>query len=298
MGQFVTFASDFRVPVWAKSVASAGHRALQQGGSFRAVLVLPTLEAAATYATVAALRGQLLHVKEHRVEPVVSGDDAGRCVSAICDGRYIDARLHWSAVGATVRNTTIPAASRYFDAVRLLPVALDELRAHRRIKPEVREAWDGVLDDADGLRTHARVAARPIVCIGNRSRFAETVGTWLRFPNLAHVLDSGDDVGDWFRHPTFVVDPAAQMKEWVRGLPASLVVIDGAAAWRSPLRHAFRQSPQLLLLDRRATATTNLFEQDLSDVAFRDWRPPVSEGVEAAAFDEIVVEHDEDEDLY
>lgn len=115
------------------------------------------------------------------------------------------------------------------------------------------------------------------------------------------MLDPGDGLEKWFRHPVIVADPLSPVPAWLGGCDVAAVVCDGAAAWRAPLRRTFPTAAHVLVLDRRSTAAADLVEEIIAGnpttEPFPSLPPP---GVDAWRIGErdVVAPVDDDEDLF
>jgi hypothetical protein len=222
----------------------------------RVLLGLPTTSLAAA---VIASSGMLALGRLRSQSPLnsPSGIDVGKQVSAFTGGCYVDVPLV-AADGTTARvnDTTL---ERYTDVVRRLPDGFPE-RGRRKLREPVIDAWqEAAPPGIDGARLHARVSATPIVVVGHRSALTADLEMLEEVcPTIGRLVDVGTSFDDWFRHPLIVLDPNASMPSWVPLVTASLVVCDGAAAWRSPIRRALGSAAHLTVLDRRSPAAVDL----------------------------------------
>ncbi|MGH9157112.1 MAG: hypothetical protein ACRD1K_15025 [Acidimicrobiales bacterium] len=224
----------------------------------RAIVALPTVDLAGAVAAAASAR-HLGGIRAAVPLPGVGPDDAGCRVSAFTSGAYRDATLT-VVTGETVSvgGTTL---TRYTDVVRRLPDRFPTDRPRRRLDESTVAAWSIVAGSANPYRVHARVSATPVVVIGHHRPFTADVAELGAIWPWAHdVTDCHHDIDRWFRHPVLVLEPGVVPPEWVAHVTPSLVVVVGAAAWRSPLRHALWGAPHLLLLDRRSAAAVDLVD--------------------------------------
>lgn len=268
----------------------------------RVIVALPTADLAAAVTAVAAVR----HLGELRNAvplPGVGPEDAGCRVSAFTSGQYRDVVL--TAVtpeAVSVGGTTL---TLYTDVVRRLPDGFPTDRPRRHLDARTVAAWATVAGSADPARVHARAAATPVVVIGDHRPFAtdlaELDDTWTSAEDLA---DSHHDIDRWFRHPVLVCDPGAAPPAWLAQVTPSIVIAVGAAAWRSPLRHALWDAPHLLLLDRRSGAAIDLVDDIcLTNPDTRPLPTMPPRGIEAWGIDDITTAaagdvDPDDEDLF
>lgn len=256
-------------------------------GAHRVIVALPTVDMAAAIIAVAAVK-HLGRLRSAAPLPVVGPDDEGHSVSAFMSGEYRDALLSAATSGRVrVDGTTF---SLYADVVRRLPKGLTANRPRmRRLDGRTVAAWTTIAGDTDPARVHAHVAATPVVVIGDHRPFAadltELDALWSSASELA---DSHSDLDRWFRHPVLVCDPGAVPPAWLADVTPSVVVLVGAAAWRSPVRQALWNAPHLLLLDRRSAAAVDIVDDiSLTNPVTRPLRSLPPQGIEAWGIEEI-----------
>ena len=105
------------------------------------------------------------------------------------------------------------------------------------------------------------ITPRPTQVAEDLAELAQVEDWWNPFQRLA-LASPEEGVDMWFRRPVVITSPAALAgAPWVAGLPVSLIVVAGFAAWLSPHRHCWSKSPQVLLLNQRTA--------DVAD--FRAW---------------------------
>jgi hypothetical protein len=222
----------------------------------RVLLGLPTTSLAGAVISASGIVA-LGRLRSHSPLNSPSSDDVGKRVSAFTGGCYVDVPLV-AADGTTARvnDTTL---ERYTDVIRRLPDGFPD-RGRRKLQEPVIEAWqDAAPPGIDGARLHARVSATPIVVLGHRSALTADLEMLEEvWPQISRLVDVGTSFDDWFRHPLIVLDPNASVPAWGQSVTASLVVCDGAAAWRSPIRRALGSATHLLALDRRSPAAVDL----------------------------------------
>lgn len=267
----------------------------------RILLGLPTGDLAAALLACGAL-GALVSHRCDRALDRLAASDVGCDVSTFQSGAYEDRRL-----GAAT-NTDLRVAdvthTIYADVVRRLPDGFPRERRRRKLRPQTVEAWEAAArNKVDGRRLHARVSATPVVVIGHRTAFAEDLAAVEElWPKMSHLADVGHGLDEWFRHPVLVCTPTTRPPAWLKDVAPCVVICDGAAAWRSPLRRAFTAAAHLLVLDRRAPVAVDeaqtIFDAQV-DTAPILREPPA--GVEAWR----IVEHltpvagdEADEDLF
>lgn len=229
----------------------------------RLLLGLPTAEYAAA---AVALGGVSALATIRRTQRLCVPDESyvGGRVSAFVNGAYVDTNLTSThAASATVSgNVTM---TTYADIIRPLPSEFPEDRKRRKLTTEgpVLTAWATAgLAGANAARLHARCAATPVVVIGQHRRLEEDL--WAleaAWPSARFFADLGRGLERWFRHPVVVCDPKTAVEPWLWSVTPALVVCDGAAAWRSPLRRAFPSAPHVLVTDRRSPAALDLVDE-------------------------------------
>lgn len=221
----------------------------------RRVLVgLPTSEIGAAALAGAAVWALACHRKANPLDRP-SPSDVGRLASTLVDGRYED----WSIRSVTDECVEVRWKERDFaDIVRPLPPGFPEDRRPKKFKGEVLTAWEMVGLGVNAHRLHARVSATPVVAIAQRSALNDDLATLeLVWPNIRNLLDPGTGLDGWFRHPLIICGPTTPWPDWIGSVNPALVVCDGPAAWRSPLRRCFTDAPHLLVLDRSSPAAVD-----------------------------------------
>jgi hypothetical protein len=222
----------------------------------RRVLVgLPTSELG-TAALVGAAVWALAHHRRANPLDWASSEDVGRLASTLIDGRYADTELLEvtdSFVRIGLKKETV-----FGDIVRPLPHGFPADRPTRKFTDTRLRAWESVGEKTDARRLHARVSATPVVAITQRSALEGDLATLeLVWPGIRDLLDPGVGLERWFRHPLLICGPTTPWPDWVDAVGPALVVCDGPAAWRSPLRRCFPDAPHLLVLDRSSPAAVD-----------------------------------------
>jgi hypothetical protein len=269
----------------------------------RLLLSLPT----GRFAAAAVAAGAVAGLASHRsTEPLdlPRATDLGARVSAFVTGAYRDTRLDDVRPGeATVMGGT--TMTTYADTIRVLPADLEE-RPDRKLKTDspILTAWATAgVAGVNPPRLHARCSAAPVVVIGQQSTLAADLSALEAvWPQCGAFLDVGVGIARWFRHPVLVCDVRLNPPDWLASVRESLVVCDGAAAWRSQLRRALPYAGHILVTDRRSRACAELIEE------VRAANPSTEElvgvpprGIEAWRISEVQVTTlatSEDEDLF
>lgn len=267
----------------------------------RVLLGLPTGDVAAAVLAAAALRALGSYRSTNPLDRV-GPDHVGGCVSTFQSGAYEDGRLD-EAAGDIVRVGTTKHTT-YADVVRALPEEFPFDRGRRKLRDTIVEAWELFANGrVDARRLHARVSASPVLVIGHRTAFDDDIATLQElWPKLPALADVGHGLDGWFRHPIIVCSPVTPPPSWLRDVTPALVVCDGAAAWRSPLRRSFQEAAHLLVLDRRSQAAIDEIESIVD--AHTETAPLLREsppGIEAWRIVEHlddVLDVDADEDLF
>ncbi len=265
----------------------------------RVLLGLPTGDLAAAILACSALGALASHRCDHSLDRLTA-DDVGCDVSTFQSGAYEDRPL--AAASETELRVSAVTHTIYADVVRRLPNGFPGDRRPRKLRQPIVDAWTAATrNNVDGRRLHARVAATPVVVIGHRSAFAEDIVTLEElWPQMSQLADVGHDLDSWFRHPVLVCGPATPPPAWLREVTPAVVICDGAAAWRSPLRRVFATAAHILVLDRRAPVAVDeaqtIFDAQVEAAPVLREPPP---GIEAWR----IVEHltpvaDADEDLF
>lgn len=229
----------------------------------RLLLALPTSELA-----VAALAvGTVAAVASHRSsEPLdrLDVEAVGSKVSAFANGAYTDTVVQAVAsTSATISGGT--TMTTYADILRPLPGGFPDDRRPRKLKTEGRvlSAWATAgLAGANAARLHARCSATPVVLIAQQTRVVEDLECLEEvWPQVGAFVDAGRGLSGWFRHPLLICDARTEPLHWLLECKPSLVVCDGAAAWRSQLRRAFPDAAHVLVIDRRSPAAVDLVDE-------------------------------------
>lgn len=284
-------------PPWVGALQRLVAVALGADPSTRFIAGLPTVELTAAVSCMSAVEAQIRTLQTTALNRPERAD-LGAWVSVSTGGEYIDARL--DAVGQDYVRVGQSTFTKNLDAVRVIPHELVELRDRRVLRPAIEDAWRS-LSPTDGYRLHAKVSARPIVVIGSlvalRSELDVLAPLW---PKAPFVLDLGCTFDQWFRHPALVISPQAEIVPWVAALDPALVIIVGAAGWRSTARRALSHAPQVWLLDRKSPAAVEAIDELLLS---QPAALPVKEafaGIEVYAFEEAAVVGNaaDDEDEY
>lgn len=290
------------VPPWVKFLVDAAVLAALRplDPPRRFVVVLPTAEAASAVLTTGAVSALANHRTRNPID--VDLPEPGARISAFYSGLYCDTTL----VEVTEEGVRLPRVllTRNLDVIRPLPEMFPGERADRRLKTESQlvAAWQLATDAGhEAMRVHARVSAEPVIVLGHRSDLLHGLALldpiW---PIASSFLDCGQRLDQWFRHPVLVVDPRTEVRPWAREVRPSLIVCDGAAAWRSNLRFAFPDAAHVLVLDRRTDVAAELSD-DLRASKFETlpFAPQPPDGVEAWRIHERfagpAVDPDEDE---
>ncbi len=281
------------LPGWLTFLRSVGQLVATRPASppRRLLLSLP----AAQFAAPAIVVGAVAALASHRsTEPLDAPHtaDGGARVSAFLTGAYHDTRLSAVRPGAaTVMGGT--TMTTYADTIRVLPAGLPE-RPDRKLKTNspVLTAWAAAgLGVANAPRLHARCSAAPVVVIGQQATLAAELCTLEAvWPQCGPFLDVGAGLDGWFRHPVLVHDVWHRPPDWLAAVRATLVVCDGAAAWRSELRRALPDAAHILVTDRRSRACAELVEEVRA--ANPSTEPLVAEpprGIEAWGISEVQV---------
>lgn len=267
----------------------------------RRVLVgLPTSELGTAALVGAAVWALARH---RRANPLdwASSEDVGRLASTLIDGRYADTEL-LEVTDSFVR-VALKKETRFADIVQPLPDGFPTDRPTRRFTETRLKAWESVGEDVDARRLHARVSATPVVAITQRSALEGDFTTLeLVWPGIRDLLDPGVGLERWFRHPLLICGPTTPWPDWVGAVSPALIVCDGPAAWRSPLRRCFPDAPHLLVLDRSSPAAVDECDELVSA---RVETAPALEGPPPGIETWRIVEEakpprsdDEDEDLF
>ena len=266
----------------------------------RVLIGLPTSELGAAVLVGAGVWALARHRRTNPLDRA-SGADVGRLASTLIDGRYADTEL-LEVTDAFVK-VGQKKETRYGDIVRPMPVGFPTDRRTRKFAEARLKAWESVGEGTDPRRLHARVSATPVVAIAQRSALEDDLATLeLVWPNIRNLLDPGAGLESWFRHPLIVCGPTTPWPEWVGGVNPALVVCDGPAAWRSPLRRCFADAPHLLVLDRSSPAAVDECDELISarvETAQALDEPP--SGIETWRIVEQATapaSSDDDEDLY
>jgi hypothetical protein len=265
---------------------------------------LPSAELAAAAVTVGAVSALAFHRTSHPLD-VVTGADVGCCVSAFYTGAYHDTVLTEVELGSVCVAGQITMTT-YADSVRRLPSGFPADRSPRRLRYDspTLAAWELVSLGVDPARLHARCSATPVLVIGSRRRFTNSLAAiedvW---PQTLALLDPGAGLEEWFRRPVIVVDPLTPVPAWLSGREVGAVVCDGASAWRAPLRRAFPTAAHVLVLDRRSTVAVDLVEEvTAGNPTTEPFAPAPPPGVDAWRIGERdvspVTTADDDEDLF
>jgi hypothetical protein len=190
--------------------------------------------------------------------------DVGRLASTLINGCYTDAEL-LEVTDAFVR-VGLKKDTRFADIVRPLPDGFPTDRPTRKKLTDTRlQAWESVGEGTDARRLHARVSATPVLAIAQRSALEDDLTTLgLVWPNIRDLVDPGMGLERWFRHPLIVCGPTTPWPNWISDVSPALVVCDGPAAWRSPLRRCFADAPHLLVLDRSSPAAVDECDELIS----------------------------------
>lgn len=269
----------------------------------RLLLGLPTAELAAAALAVGAVAALASHRNAkplHSVQPT----DVGSRVSAFVNGAYTDTVLgSATATSATVLGGT--TMTTYSDILRRLPSGFPQDRRARKLKTEgpTLSAWATAgLAGANAARLHARCSATPVLLIAQHTRVAEDLAVLENvWPQAGAFADLGRGLAGWFRHPILVCDAGTEPLHWLVGCEPALVVCDGAAAWRSPLRRAFPGAAHILVVDRRSPAAVDLVDEICAaNPNTQPFKPDPPTGVEAwriqepAAAPAVLLPDDED----
>jgi hypothetical protein len=293
------------LPGWLTFLRNVGHLAAVRPVSppRRLLLSLPAGQLAAAAVAVGAVAGLASYRRTEPLEPPCPADVGAR-VSAFHTEAYRDTLLDAARQGeATVMGGT--TMTTYADTIRLLPADLPE-RPNRKLKAgsPVLDAWATAgLAGGNAPRLHARCAATPVVVVGQQSTLDADLGTLEAvWPQCGPFLDIGIRLAGWFRHPVLVCDVRLRPPDWLASARASLVVCDGAAAWRSQLRRALPDAAHVLVTDRRSRACTELIEEVRgANPSTEPFAPAPPRGIEAWGISEVQVTTlavADDEDLF
>jgi hypothetical protein len=148
----------------------------------------------------------------------------------------------------------------------------DEWEFSRQDRPVPKEATSVLAKLKLGMPPawgYQRMCEKPVVVISQRpaqvvddlEQLSDATEWWNPIQAIG-ILEPKSGVDWWLRRPIVVTSPAALIgSSWASGLPASLIVISGFAAWSAPVRRWWPGVPQILVLNQRSS--------DVSD--FREW---------------------------
>lgn len=278
--------TGFVLPRWLDDCATVAARAAEAPSTRgRLVLALPTLEFAAAGV---ALRLTQSAAEKRATTPLslIGADHVGKPVSTFVGGKFEDASLT-AVSGAEVRVGLVRVTTGGFaDVIRPLPDGFPNRRT-RKPSLEIAASWGRVLgvDRPDvARRIHARVSARPVLVIGEPGAFGVDVDELAGQPGTRFVDAGGVD--GWLRHPVITSGTTLDDRQWLTDVDPSVVIVCGAAGWRSPLRRAVHDALQVVLLDRTAQATPEVVDEMALGVQadLPEPRPRVPAGVGAWSF--------------
>lgn len=231
-----------------------------EGTGTRAVVAAPTTRHLVAAMAVAAMRSAM--------EQSGAALSVDQRVATVISKRFCDTEVR--AFGQRLSLEGVQ-----FDPQRVPPATV--LDPAWEVERSSHPVPDDAIDAAQALGrkgypaewTYFRFCLNPILVIAQRpTQVAEDlaelaqVDEWWNPIQRLGLASPKEGVDMWFRRPVLVASPAALAgAPWVAGLPVSMVVVAGFAAWLSPQRHAWARSPQVLLLNQRTA--------DVAD--FRAW---------------------------